>query len=531
MATLDQWGNATLTTDPTTHSLPVGCNYVTASYSGDGNFTSNNSTGDYLDVQMATTTTITSSSPNPSVCTEPVTLTATVSVVSPGSGIPTGTVEFYDGTSCLGCATVASNPLDGSDSASFPTSGLSVGDHSISATYFGDGNTAASTSTSIDQDVYIETATTIASSANPAIYSDEPVTLTAQVSTVGPVPVVGMVPTGTVDFFDTTTNTDLGSGTPNGLGDWTLQISQSTPGIRGDDEITATYSGDGSFAGGTSSPLSQEIELDLYWDPRGSLGLGGTGTWDVSTANWSRNPSGGTRQPWGNGSVAIFGGQAGTVTLSGQASPATMEFATDGYTISPPSGNASGGAISLAEPGTSFDVSSGLVTIDSAISGAGGLAKEGNGTLMLGGYNTFTGGTTVDKGTLQLDYAGTLGAETGGLTVNDGTLELNNSAITVGSLSGDDSNGAIIEGGSSAAMLTVDQATNTSYAGTIQGGYVGQLALTKAGDGTLTLSGQSSYLGDTAIDGGTLGWRDLLPGDQRQRRRDRGGPGNAGPHR
>src|SRR6185369_13830843 len=86
-------------------------------------------------VNAANTTTALSSLLNPSIFGQSVTFTATVTVNSPGSGMPTGTVTFKDGAATLGTGT-----LNGSGQTTFSTSGLAVGSHSITAVYAGDGN-------------------------------------------------------------------------------------------------------------------------------------------------------------------------------------------------------------------------------------------------------------------------------------------------------------------------------------------------------------------------------------------------------
>ena len=98
-----------------------------------------------MTVAQASTTTTVTSSPNPSVAGEPVTLTATVSPVSPGSGTPTGTVIFSNGSTQLGTETLS----DGV--ATLTTTTLPTGTDSITAVYSGDTNFIASTSTAINQ--------------------------------------------------------------------------------------------------------------------------------------------------------------------------------------------------------------------------------------------------------------------------------------------------------------------------------------------------------------------------------------------
>ena len=87
------------------------------------------------------------STANPSSSGQAVTFTATVNAVSPGSGTPTGTGTFYDGSTTLGSAS-----LGGAGTASFTTSSLSVGSHSIQVSYYGgDADFKASTSAVLKQ--------------------------------------------------------------------------------------------------------------------------------------------------------------------------------------------------------------------------------------------------------------------------------------------------------------------------------------------------------------------------------------------
>ena len=109
--------------------------------------------------QAGTTTTLTSSS-NPSAFGQPVTFTATVAASSPGTGSPTGTVTFKDGSTTLGSGTLTTT--SGVTAATFTTSTLSVGSHAITASYGGDANfvgVAGSESVSVLASPYIVTNT------------------------------------------------------------------------------------------------------------------------------------------------------------------------------------------------------------------------------------------------------------------------------------------------------------------------------------------------------------------------------------
>ncbi len=90
------------------------------------------------------TATALASSRNPSSLGQAVTFTATVTAQS--GGTPTGTVSFYDGTTNIG-----GTNLNGSGVATFTTSGLAVGTHSMTATYNGGANFGVSTSPVLNQ--------------------------------------------------------------------------------------------------------------------------------------------------------------------------------------------------------------------------------------------------------------------------------------------------------------------------------------------------------------------------------------------
>ena len=119
-----------------------------------------------------------SSSVNPSVNGQSVTFTATVTAAAPGSGTPTSSVTFMDGSTALGSATL------GSGKASFKTTSLAVGSQAITAVYGGDGNFTTSTSTALTQTVQEDTtATKLTSSVNPSVFGQS-VTFTATVEAV-----------------------------------------------------------------------------------------------------------------------------------------------------------------------------------------------------------------------------------------------------------------------------------------------------------------------------------------------------------
>jgi large repetitive protein len=229
----------------TTATLGLGSHSVGVVYQGDPNFTASGTASLTQTVtQDATTTTVTSSA-NPSVFGQLVTLTAAVQAAAPGTGMPTGTVTFVDGSVTLGTSTLS----DGTATLQLP---LSVGTHSIVASYSGDadfigGSTTAPLSQAVNQDNPVVTVT----SAREFVIAGRPVVFTATVTAAAP---GAGIPTGTVTFV-LDGSTALGTVSLTG-GTASLTSSYSTAGPH---TITVQYSGDANFKGGTSSPLSQTV--------------------------------------------------------------------------------------------------------------------------------------------------------------------------------------------------------------------------------------------------------------------------------
>jgi hypothetical protein len=112
-----------------------------AAGTGLGNYTISYASGN-LTINKAGTTTAVVSSVNPSVNGQPVTFTASLGVLAPGAGTPSGTVQFLVDGADSGTPV----PLSGGI-ASFSFSSLPIGSHTISAGYSGDGNFVMSTGT------------------------------------------------------------------------------------------------------------------------------------------------------------------------------------------------------------------------------------------------------------------------------------------------------------------------------------------------------------------------------------------------
>ncbi len=187
------------------------------------------------------TTTVVTSSANPSSYGQPVTFTASI---SGGSGL-TGTVTFYDGGASIGTGSVSGT------TATLTTSSLGSGVHSISAVYGGNSVFSESVSPAISQTVSTigaVTTTALTSSINPSLTGATVkfvATVTSSLSGI----------TGSVTFKDGTTTlatVALASGS----------ASYSTSSLAaGTHSNTAVYGGSSTLAPSTSPPLSQRVLL------------------------------------------------------------------------------------------------------------------------------------------------------------------------------------------------------------------------------------------------------------------------------
>jgi len=230
-----------------TQALPIGPNSITASYPGDANFASSTSTGVTQTVIQSPTMTGINSSPNPSCSGSSVTFTAwirPVPLVLNNAEMPSGeTISFYDGSTLIGTGTTSGG------AATLTTSALSVGSHSITASYPGDANFAASTSSALPQTVVMCHATTaLVSSVTPSTYGGA-VKFTATINL--------SVPDGeTVNFYDGATSKALiGSSTTTG-GGATFTTSSLCGGSH---TIWADYVGDSNYAYSWSNSAAQTV--------------------------------------------------------------------------------------------------------------------------------------------------------------------------------------------------------------------------------------------------------------------------------
>jgi autotransporter-associated beta strand protein len=256
---------------------------------------------------------------------------------------------------------------------------------------------------------------------------------------------------------------------------------------------------------------------DLVQSGGGTLTLTGTNTY-----------SGGTNL---NGGILAVNSDMNLGTGALSFNGGTLEALAAG------GGIVSSKAITLNSAGGTFLADAGTAsTLSGPLTGAGSWTKNGPGILTLTGTNTYSGGTTVSAGTLQIGNGGTAGSITGNVSDN-GVLAFNRSdSVTfAGTISGA---GSVTQIGTGTTILTGNNTYTggtTISTGTLQlgnGGTTGTIignvtdngtlvfnrsdsltfggvisgagSLVKQGAGTLTLPGTNTYTGATTVNAGSL---------------------------
>jgi autotransporter-associated beta strand protein len=327
--------------------------------------------------------------------------------------------------------------------------------------------------------------------------------------------------------FNTTTiggNVTLGDAINNGL-----LTFDTTVGLTGGIRTLTTASGSGTvFSGVVSNGGITKIGA-------GSLTYSGTaantytGLTTVSAGGLTLAKTAGDAIA---GDLFVNGGNV-SVTVAGTqiADTASVEVSSGSFTIGNglnetvatvklTGGNIIGGnSTSSLSATTAFDLQSGTNT--AILAGAAGATKTTGGTVSLGRLSTYSGGTTLTAGTLQIDVAsaGSVGAitgsaiGTGSLALNGGTISsatANNrtilNAVTIGGnvTLGDATNTGTVIFSADANLggVTRTLTTATGSGATFSGGITNG-SITKAGAGTLALSGNSSTVAVTS-NAGTL---------------------------
>ncbi|CEJ12595.1 Extracellular serine protease precursor [bacterium YEK0313] len=180
--------------------------------------------------------------------------------------------------------------------------------------------------------------------------------------------------------------------------------------------------------------VSGTVDEARFWNGTNTVAdgtiHGGSGTWSAtSTTNWT-DVNGAIAAAWAD-TFAVFQNNPGVVTVDGSygmVSAMGMQFIGTGWTVL-------GDSITLIGAGGSTTIRVGdgtpggashSATIGSELTGASGLVKDDFGTLILTGTNSYSGGTTIAAGTLQIGNGGTTGSIAGAV-LNSGVLAFNRS--------------------------------------------------------------------------------------------------------
>ncbi|EMY3037264.1 autotransporter-associated beta strand repeat-containing protein [Salmonella enterica] len=296
-------------------------------------------------------------------------------------------------------------------------------------------------------------------------------------------------------------------------GDFTNNISGSGQVVKSGDE-TLTLSGANSYTGGTTISGGTLIASNVE-----ALGTG-----DVTDNAVLELNTGGDFDNAISGSGQVVKSGDETLTLSGANSYSGGTLISDGTLVATSvealgSGDVTNNAVLELNTGGTFD---------NAISGSGQVVKSGDETLTLSGSNTYTGGTTINDGTLIATSVDALGS---GDVTDNAVLELNTGGDFDNAISG---SGQVVKSGDETLTLsgtnsytdgtTISSGTliatsvdalgsgdvtdnavlELNTGGDFTNNISGSGQVVKSGDETLTLSGANSYTGGTTISGGTL---------------------------
>jgi hypothetical protein len=386
-------------------SLAAGGHSITACHGGDSNFASSTSTAYALTVNQASSGVALMSSASAAAYMQTVTFTATITPQYGGTA--TGTVTFMDGASTLGTASVSGN------SAALITNALPLGSNSVTATYSGDSNVTASTSSAVPVSVSkASTTTVVTSSANPSIVG-QPVTFTVTVS-----PQYAGTPIGTVTLKkgnSTLTTLTLSNG----------QASYTTTLPTGTYSISASYAGDSNFTASVSATLTQQVETKAsttttVTSSANPIAQGQSVTFTATVSSSGGTPPNGEIVTFKDGSATL-----GTGTLSGgMATLTTSSLAAGSNAIK---ATYPGDATFLASTSATFtetvSKNATTTTVSSSLSPSSyGQSVTFTATVSTTGSGTPTGTVTFKNG------SGALGIE----TLSGGTASLTTSTLTVG---------------------------------------------------------------------------------------------------
>jgi hypothetical protein len=420
--------------------------------------------------KAAPTIGVSASDSNPTFGTS-VTLTATLS----GGTSPTGTVEFFDGSTSLGTGTLSGT------TASLGTSALTVGARTITAQYLGDINNAVATSTGIAVTVVAPTITvspttlstpTVGASYSAATFSASGGTGPYTFAVTGGFLPAGMslsnegVLSGTPTAggtFPTITVTATDDNGHTGTRDYTLSVNAPTisisPTSLPDGTVGSIYSTQTMSVSGGTAPYTFEFSGIL---PDGM-------TFDTATGEIGGTP---TTQSFYSFTAKVTDSSTGSGPYSAQTA-VSINIVTPAVVLSPADGTTlTAGQVGAPYSDTSISATGGSGTMDYSADNAADLPDG----LSIDSTTGAITGTPTQAGTYTFTVwaAGTMG----GATFAEYTIEIAPAAPTI-SVSASDSNPtfgasvtftATLSGGASpTGVVTFKDGSTTLGTGTISG--------------------------------------------------------------
>ena len=273
------------------------------------------------------------------------------------------------------------------------------------------------------------------------------------------------------------------SGTALGVGTYRL-IQQASGSVTDGGGYAVSVTGSGKVGGTVATiqvsggnvnlVISAYVAQSLVW-----TGGNPNSTWDIATdANWLNGASISVFNTSDNVTFNPVGSTNPAVTLTGTLSPGNVivDTSANNYTFS----------------------GSGL------IAGSTSLVKKSSGTLVISTVNTYSGGTVISNGVIQLGAINAIPSTgAGDVAVNSpGLLDLNGNSDIINALTGNGTVDNVTAGG--APVLTVGNNGNSgTFSGVIQN-TTGTVGLTKEGNGVETLTAANTYTGTTTVNAGTL---------------------------
>jgi len=256
-----------------------------------------------------------------------------------------------------------------------------------------------------------------------------------------------------------------------------------------------------------------------YWDGTDTTANadGGNGTWNTGiTPNWDTAAVAGANGTWANGDIAIFGGPAGTVSVSGGVATSGLTFDSSGYLVQ-------NGTLTFSTNSTITTNADGTISSSLAFSGGSYVLTTGTGKLTLSGTANLgqfyvlsnvditgsfnTNNKLIVNSTLNWSGTGSVGGSADYVGIGDntsGTLNVTNGSLTV------NPNGSFFVGSGTSASVNVSGGTLTMgnnrdiYIGAGYNGSVGGTgSVTVSGTGIFTTGTTSGALRLGAQGGGT----------------------------